>query len=286
MSVSEQALIFPCAGEQLFGVLAQPQNSLDTGVLIVVGGPQTRVGSHRQFLLLSRHLAKAGYPVLRFDCRGMGDSTGEQRSFESFDDDIGAAIDTLFENCPGLKRVVLWGLCDGASAALLYWQATRDSRIAGFCLLNPWVRSESTLARTQVKHYYGQRLMQREFWLKLASGKLNLVSAISGLLGKLRQSVAAPAPNASVAMGFQERMIQALSEHGGQTLLILSGNDHTAKEFLEYASTSGTLAACLRAPHVRRADVPEADHTFSTALWRREVEKLTVEWLQCFRSCA
>ena len=39
-------------------------------MVIVVGGPQYRAGSHRQFTLLARHIAAAGYPVLRFDARG------------------------------------------------------------------------------------------------------------------------------------------------------------------------------------------------------------------------
>ena len=48
----------------------------------MVGGPQYRVGSHRQFTLMARAFAAAGYPVLRFDYRGIGDSEGESRGFE------------------------------------------------------------------------------------------------------------------------------------------------------------------------------------------------------------
>src|SRR5690349_24048098 len=53
------------------------------GVLLVVGGPQYRVGSHRQFALLCRRLAGRGVPALRFDYRGMGDADGAARTFES-----------------------------------------------------------------------------------------------------------------------------------------------------------------------------------------------------------
>ena len=35
------------------------------------------------------------------------------------------------------------------------------------CLLNPWVRSDATIAKTYLKHYYGQRLLEKEFWAKL-----------------------------------------------------------------------------------------------------------------------
>ena len=82
MSYSETPQFIPCGGERMLGILALPAVPADIGIVLVVGGPQTRVGSHRQFVLLSRCLAAAGYAVLRFDYRGMGDSSGEQRGFE------------------------------------------------------------------------------------------------------------------------------------------------------------------------------------------------------------
>jgi len=93
MQVKEQALVFDCQGEQLIGIIHQGESEIRIGVLIVVGGPQYRVGSHRQFLLLARALALHGTPVMRFDVRGMGDSGGEQRFFDQLDDDIRAAVD-------------------------------------------------------------------------------------------------------------------------------------------------------------------------------------------------
>lgn len=58
------------------------EHEVPLGLLMVVGGPQYRVGSHRQFVLLARDLAAAGIPVFPFDYRGMGDSTGQARDFE------------------------------------------------------------------------------------------------------------------------------------------------------------------------------------------------------------
>ena len=79
----------------------------------MVGGPQYRVGSHRQFVLLARDLAADGFPVFRFDYRGMGDSEGEFRGFEHVEDDIAAAVEAFRSASPGLREIVLWGLCDG-----------------------------------------------------------------------------------------------------------------------------------------------------------------------------
>lgn len=278
MSFMEQPLLVRCVGEQMLGILTLPKAPVDIGIVIVVGGPQTRVGSHRQFVLLARVLAEAGYAVLRFDYRGMGDSTGEKRDFEQVDADIAAALDALKAAAPVIRRFVLWGLCDAASAALLYWQGTRDPRIAGFCLVNPWVRSAATLARTQVKHYYGQRLFSAEFWLKLVCGQVGVVKAIGGLLRSLRLSAATPV-TAGSELSFQGRMLETLKDFPAPMRLILSGQDFVAREFIEYAQADPAWAGVLARPNITRQEIPEADHTFSTAQWRSQVEQATIHWL-------
>ena len=40
MKYSERAIVFPCAGEQLLGIVAQPEQAESTGVLSIGGGPQ------------------------------------------------------------------------------------------------------------------------------------------------------------------------------------------------------------------------------------------------------
>lgn len=274
MNYSERALTFDCLDDTLVGVLAAPSEPQETAVLIIVGGPQYRAGSHRQFVLLARHLAESGFATLRFDYRGMGDSTGPQRSFESISDDIGTAIDALMTHAPMTRRVVLWGLCDGASAALLYCGERADSRIAGLCLLNPWVRSETTLARTHVKHYYAQRLMQPEFWTKLFSGQVS-TRAIHGLARNL--TLARQTPAASDA--YQKRMAAACRSFSGNLLLVLSANDYTAKEFLEYVASTPAWTEAMAHVRMQRRDVPDADHTFSSPTARATLLASTTEWL-------
>ena len=288
MSYREQAITFDCQGECLVGILSLAESTAkttaSTGVVIVVGGPQYRGGSHRQFVLLARALAMAGTPVLRFDYRGMGDSTGELHTFDNVNDDIAAAINTLQMAVPALQGVVLWGLCDGASAALLYCRATHDARINGLCLLNPWVRSEASLAKTQVKHYYTQRLRQKEFWLKLLSGKV-AAGAASGLVRNVKTAFAGAAPKIddTGSRPYQTCMAQAWMQFKGPMLLILSGSDYTAKEFLEYAGASPAWAGILAKPLLMRHDAPAADHTFSSETSRKLTENQTLAWMQLLR---
>ena len=283
VNCSETPLLFSVAGEQLVGIAALPDVPGDCGVVVVVGGPQYRVGSHRQFLLLSRRLADAGYPVFRFDYRGMGDSVGEMRNFESVSEDIQAAIDAFMTACPQVRRIVLWGLCDAASAILLALHANPDPRVCGVVLLNPWVRSETTLAQTHIKHYYGQRLMQPEFWRKLFSGKLHILVSVREFLRNAAKARGGHAARTARAASFQDRMAAGLRQFSGQALLVLSGQDYTAREFIDFASADTAWEGGLVSSNLIRCDIAEADHTFSSAALRSRVEETTLTWLERFR---
>ena len=208
-------------------------------------------------------MAADGCTVLRFDARGMGDSTGALHGFEQITPDIGAAVDALLAAQPRLQRIVLWGLCDGASAALLYLQARRDARIGGLCLLNPWVRSDESLARMRVKHYYRRRLTSRAFWTKLLSGQV-AAGAVAGLWRSVRDVMSARSHAAGGSDArFQTRMARAWRRFPGPIWLLLSGNDYTAKEFLELAAADDAWAGLLDERRVSRYDAVRADHTLS-----------------------
>jgi exosortase A-associated hydrolase 1 len=283
LKYTEHALTFACRNEVLVGILAKPERASNVGILIIVGGPQYRVGSHRQFVQLARALATQGVPALRFDSRGMGDATGAMQSFEDNGPDVAAAIESFQVQCPEVAKIVLWGICDAASVALAYWHATQDSRIAGMALLNPWVRTEAGLAKAHIKHYYGQRLLDRRFWNRVLRGEIALAST----LGALARTLATARTNrqndsTAEATEFQDRMAEGLRSFQGPVLLILSGRDLTAKEFIEYCQSSARWAGLLERGNVARHDLPDADHTFSAASSARDVEVHTLAWLRRF----
>lgn len=281
----EDVLEIDCEGSCLTGIVTRPQRPARTGVLIIVGGPQYRVGSHRQFVLLARRLAAQGYLALRFDVRGMGDSVGELRDFQQIQADVAAALASLTRVAPELQQLVLWGLCDGASAALMQCLAQPHPMVRGLCLVNPWVRSAEGLARTQLKHYYLQRLAQREFWIKLLSGRV-AGSALSGLWNSLRLATArrsAPASgpgSAAASLPFQSQMQRGLATFEGAVLVLLSGRDYTAREFSDTARNDPAWRRALQRPGVTQADLPDADHTCSAPASQDQLETLTADWLQ------
>jgi uncharacterized protein len=276
--MSETAVVFQCEGESLVGILHVPAGQpASIGVLVVVGGPQYRVGSHRQFVLMARALAQSGYAVLRFDYRGMGDSDGAMRTFESVAADVRAAIDTLMRSVPSLTGVALWGLCDAASASLMY--CTQDARVKGVAIANPWVRSQAGQAQSYIKHYYGQRLLQRSFWVKALSGKLNVTASVADFLRKLWTSRSAGASGADGG-SFIERMRHGLQRFSGPTLILMSERDLTAQEFRDLSAASADWQKALRREGVTRIDLPGADHTFSTEGALQLATRHSLDWLQ------
>lgn len=75
-------------------------------------------------------------------------------------------------------------------------------------------------------------------------------------------------------------MADGLARFDGRVLLLLSGRDLTADEFRDTVRASRRWRRLLRAPRVSLHELPEADHTFSYAKSRRQVETLTLRWLE------
>jgi exosortase A-associated hydrolase 1 len=270
---AERFVVVECDGDQCLAVLAMPAAAMSrTGVVIVVGGPQTRVGSHRQFVTLARALAHAGYPTLRFDYRGMGDSDGDARTFESIGPDIVAAVAALVRET-GVSSVVLWGLCDGASAILM--DATHHGCVSGVVLVNPWARSGATEKRTRLRHYYLRRLVDPAVWRKVLRGEF-----------EWRRSAADFAASAGGAMGataegpaFLERMHAGWKRLVAPALVILSGRDLTAREFEIWTSDDASRRDLASRTATTTRHVAEADHTFSDRALQQCMIDDTVRWL-------
>jgi exosortase A-associated hydrolase 1 len=289
MNFEERAVSFACNDSWLYGILSLPVKAVSRGVLIVVGGPQYRVGSHRQFVLLARNLAAHGVPVMRFDYRGMGDSEGDARNFEDIKDDLYCAINQFFEEVESLKELVIWGLCDAASAALFY--AYQDQRVTGLVLLNPWVRTDQSIAKARLKHYYVARLLDPAFRRKIWQGQFSFINAAQSFLKNVSKVLTGKKENVAFLNGsatnktsglalLPERMFEGLKRFEGRVLFITSGDDLTAQEFLDLVKASHKWQKLLGSPGMKHFDIPEADHTFSKHKWGDRVASWTREWIQ------
>jgi exosortase A-associated hydrolase 1 len=292
MKFEERASVFTCGTDRLVAIVSRPPDPLPRGVIVVVGGPQYRVGSHRQFTLLCRALAAKGIAAMRFDYRGMGDSEGSARNFEDIQPDMRAAIDHLRIEVPEVREVIIWGLCDAASAGLL--GAHLDKRVTGLVLLNPWVRTLEGLAKTQLKHYYWSRLTDLEFWRRMGRGEFDAATAVWSFAIALKTALglrntqdtrdgpadASVGIDVSTRASLPERMAEGMSRFKGKVLLILSGNDLTAKEFEEVVRGSNRWNRLLADARVESRRLSDANHTFSRAEWRDQVANWTADWVR------
>lgn len=285
----EIPITFQCEGSTLLGILSVPDTPPRRGIVFVVAdGPQYRAGVQRQFVMLARAMAQAGYATLRFDYRGMGDSEGIHRGFEHVDADIKAAVDALLAQCSSIEEVVLWGECDSSAAVLFY--AYKDKRITGISIANPWVRTEEGRAKTIVKHYYLRRLFEKEFWGKLFSGQFDFRNSLvslgqntikifrAGSRSASAQNITSDAPDQKQPLPV--RLAHGLKSFEGRVLLILSGNDWIAQEFKEVADASPVWRNLLSDKRLERHEIADADHSFSKKSARSEMVRLNLEWLK------
>jgi exosortase A-associated hydrolase 1 len=171
-------LTFPCGDDLLSGSLDEAAGT--TGVLMVMGGTQTRIGSHRMYERLANGLAEHGFSCLRYDRRGVGDSSGEDPGFKDSEADLKAAADTFRAEMPAVEHVIGFGLCDGATTLALHGAG---SGLDGLVLVNPWlVEAEAgDMAPAAVRAHYRERLLSGAAWKKLITGGVNMGKLLGGL---------------------------------------------------------------------------------------------------------
>ncbi len=286
----ETPVVFNNGEKQLLGIIHQPENttaatSSSTGVVIVVGGPQYRIGSHRQFIKLSRYLAKNGFSSIRFDCAGMGDSSGEFESFLNISADIRSATDAMIQNSPHIDKIVLWGLCDAATAAAQY--SNSDERIKGLFLLNPWVKDEQLAAKALVKNHYKKQILSFDFWKRVFTGKVKLFAAATSFLQNLiamkQKTNDAEIENTSAVdhepKSLQGIMHKRMTDFNGAVSIILSEKDLTAQEFTTATENKDWQNLITNKP-IKITTIKDANHTFAAEKWRSQVQQLTLDFLK------
>jgi len=147
----EQILRFGPGGA-LLGILSLPARLAPgaSPVLVPNTGLEHRVGPNRLHVHLCRALAEAGFPTLRLDMSGMGDSGAPGGTVADPTSDIRAAMDALEASGLG-NRFLLIGLCSGAHDAHLVLRS--DPRVAGGAFIDGYVYPTARYFLT----YFAQR---------------------------------------------------------------------------------------------------------------------------------
>jgi dienelactone hydrolase len=217
--------------------------------VLTSAGTVHRIGPHRIYVSLARRWAALGFPVLRVDLAGIGDTPAGDDGVENVTyprdgyDDLRAAIDFVLDRT-GAPRVVLAGLCSGGD--FTFQMGLREARVETALILNPRTFCVNDLAAVETGNF------------------ASVVAAAAGVLGE-----AVPVPVS----------LRRMVERGVDTLLVVTENDPG----VTYVDTHwGEEMRALQTglPGFRRDEVPGADHNF-TSLWSQErLSDLTTDHLR------
>lgn len=259
-----QHFTFACAGETLAATL-DGMDSADstTGLLIVSGGNEIRSGAHAGMANLAAAVAAAGHRVMRYDRRGIGDSSGENKGFDASADDIAAAVRAMQARVPSISRLVAFGNCDAASALALHGPA---AGVDALILANMWTLEAESDAPDEaqaahpmtpgaIRNRYLARLKDPRELLRLASGGVNIGKVMRGL----RQATAK-----TEVTGLAARLGAALAALDRPASLLVAEHDRTAMWFLENWN-SEAFAAARANRHISMARLDSNAHSFASA---------------------
>ncbi len=245
--MSRAHISFACEGAMLIGTLDQgakvgtwDEAPAATGVLIVTGGNELRSGAWSGQAHLAARLAAEGYPVLRFDRRGVGDSEGPNGGFRCAAPDIAAAIAAFRAECPHLSRIIGFGNCDAASALML----AGGAGLGGLVLSNPWtIESDDAAPPPEaIRDHYRRRLASPQALKRLLTGGISL----GQMLRSLRQALRPAPPPSSLA----QDMAGGIAGFSGPIAILLAERDRTAQAFLAaWDKNDSRIRRCAGASH-------------------------------------
>jgi exosortase A-associated hydrolase 1 len=246
--MNRRHITFACASETLVGTIDMAAAS--TGLLIVTGGNELRSGPFGSHAELANKISTTGFPVFRYDRRGVGDSSGRNATFADSGEDIAAALLAFRTHLPKLKRVVAFGNCDAASALMLAGGEGCDALV----LANPWTfepepepehdvpAPEPEMPPAAIRAHYLRRLFDLSAWKRLLSGKVE----VGKLAGSLAAAVAPAAPPSSLA----QQIAEGLGKFNGSTAILIAEHDRTAQAFLaHWDKADQRLRKCPGAGH-------------------------------------
>lgn len=262
-------------GEILTGIYAATPDGRANEICVVFlnSGLLHRVGPYRMFVDFAREIAYSGFPVMRFDLSGLGESmVRPESSVERVRvvADIRETLDFL-QTKFGHRHFVLIGLCSGADNA--HWAALEDSRIAGAVMMDGpgYVDLQYHIA------HYLPRLFSLERWRSVMSKLFRKALPKSGSQPMPRQELfVRPFPPKAQ----MESEIQQLAGRGMRLLYIYTGG----VEY--YYNRESQFRQNFPGLRFNRSDSPieyeyhrEFEHTYPDLRHRRYLFARVLDWL-------
>ncbi|MEH6756874.1 MAG: hydrolase 1, exosortase A system-associated [Parasphingorhabdus sp.] len=264
---------FACSEETLSGTLDQGDKS--TGLLIVSGGNEIKAGAHAGMAKLAQTIAAQGFPVFRYDRRGIGESSGTNHEFLGSEADIFTAAQYFRQATPHVDKVIAFGNCDAATALALFG---KEAPINGFLLANPWAIETADNSASDaptvpppsaIRSRYWERLKNPQSLIDLFTGKIDLRKLASGLKQATQKQ-----ENTGLSM----RLKDGLESINKPCRILLANKDTTARAFLA-AWNSKDFAATRALPNITSESIDSASHSFADDRSKKWLESQILETL-------
>jgi exosortase A-associated hydrolase 1 len=234
-----------CADDILAATFDSAKGS--TALLIVSGGNEIRSGAHGGMAQLALRIAEQGFPVLRYDRRGIGESTGQNSGFPGSAEDIAEATKFLRQE-QRVQKIIAFGNCDAATALALFGP---DAGIDRYLLANPW--EETAISSAAIRSRYWDRIRNPRTIIDLLSGKIDVKKLLKGLKQAARSE-----ENSALSL----RLRDALSGLEKDAHILLAKRDTTARAFLA-AWNSADFEPLRRNSNIIIETLDSASHSFA-----------------------
>jgi len=307
----DEAVTLTVHGESVCGHVARGRRAGRTGVVLVHGWSGYRSGPHGLLTALGRTLAAAGWPSLRFDFRGRGESGGQglESTLLTMADDLVAASE-WFARTHGLQRLVYVGLCSGGNVTV--GTLARLPMAAGLVLLSVYPFSDGDAFGRDVHrtwHYAGvylRKALRGDTWSRLCRGDVRVGQVFQVLFGHFLKrgrnrrkegapaagdAAKAPSGGSGAALGRTAKASAQESRKAGQeapkkhlanlrqdlpVLMVYGTADPDAGAarpyFGDYARERGLP--------IEFVEIPGASHNFTSLAWKDDLGRLATAFLQ------
>jgi pimeloyl-ACP methyl ester carboxylesterase len=234
-------------GQDLFALVTEPRAAArDVGVVVLAGGGWfATCGRNGCWTRLARQLAEQGYPSVRFDHHGVGESTGFLSTYRlghPFVAEALAAVDLL--RAHGARRIVLVGTCFGARTALACVDHLDD--LAGMVLFTCPMVDHDKGQRIVVEPVatFVRRAARWQAWRNLRDGQkrrlyLHLVVEKGRRLLRRTQATVTRGPDPNVVSPAVLDSLASAARRGIPTALVFGRGD---SEWHEHTTAQPVLA--------------------------------------------
>lgn len=155
-----QPFYFGTSQKPLFGSYQPPQSGSARRSVVLLCYPlgDEYIRAHRAYRQLATRLNRVGFPVMRFDYFGSGDSAGEDTdaTLSQWLNDISIAVDEA-KRLSGAQTVILAGLRLGATLAAITASQRRD--VSAVALWEPVINGDEYLNELREAHEHRLRYL-------------------------------------------------------------------------------------------------------------------------------